>query len=84
MQLCSTSGVPRVPGESCQCLSGSKASVISAEPRSLIPGLTVLHAARPQLCLCSSIFIWDHVGTLVLSIGLSASTSFIHHLVKSK
>lgn len=39
MQLCSASWVPGVPGESGGRLSGSEASVINAEPGSLIPGL---------------------------------------------
>lgn len=84
MPLCSASHLPGVPGESDEWQSGSKASVISVEPRSLIPGLIILHAARPQLRLCSplilSICVWDHGGIPVslpccLSVTLSISTS---------
>lgn len=79
MQLCSARRVPGVPGESGEWLSGSKASVISAEPGSLIPGPLILRTAKPQLCLCSplilSICVWDRKGTPVLYLALSASLS---------
>ena len=46
---------------------------------SLIPGLIILSAARPQLCLCSplilSICVWDRGGTPVLYLALSPSPS---------
>lgn len=63
------SHIPGVPDERRdEWPSGSKASVISAEPpRSLIPGLIIHGAARPQLCLCFplilSICVWDRRGT---------------------
>lgn len=83
MQLCSASHVPGVPGENGKWLSGSKASVISAEPGSLIPGLILVHAARPQLCLCSplilSICVWDHGGTPVLYLAFSPSLFLSPH-----
>lgn len=93
MPLCSASHVPGVPGESSEWQSGSKASVISAEPRSLIPGLIILHTVKPQLRLCSplilSICVWDHGGSPVslpcsLSITLSISTSASISRVEAK
>lgn len=83
MQLCSASLVSGVPGERSERLTGSKASVISAELSSLIPGLKILHAARPQLCLWSSLILsicgWDHEGTRVLHLSLSVFAPSLHH-----
>lgn len=54
-------------GETNDRVAVKPVSSVQSPPRSLIPGLIIHGAARPQLCLCFplilSICVWDRRGT---------------------